>query len=208
MNIDKGDDTDPIPIYIGTSRPDILNFIVGGLITGLPYQLTVQASNVNGLSQPSPISTYYACSPPNRLETPFYISSSKTAIEIGWSTPLNLGGCPVLGYQIFINNGINDNVDIEVTAFDSENPNLHQHIIDMSTVGVVGQIYKIKIRASNYEGTTDSNSLSVALASLPSKPLNTPVSDSEVTNQVRIGVIIEIYDSTNNGGSEITNYEI
>lgn len=41
LNIDKGDDTDPVPVYIGTNRPDILSFVVGGLTTGLPYQLTV-----------------------------------------------------------------------------------------------------------------------------------------------------------------------
>ena len=67
LNMDNGDDTDPVPIYIGTNRPDVLSFVVGGLTTGLPYQLTVQASNVNGLSQPSPISSFYACSPPSRL---------------------------------------------------------------------------------------------------------------------------------------------
>lgn len=78
----------------------------------------------------------------------------------------------------------------------------------MSVTGVLGLIYKIKIRSSNYEGTTDSNSLSVALASLPSKPSSIPVSDPEITNQVRIGVVIEVFDSTNNGGSPITNYEI
>jgi len=41
LNIDKGDDTDPVPVYIGANRPDVLSFIVGGLTTGLPYQLTV-----------------------------------------------------------------------------------------------------------------------------------------------------------------------
>ena len=78
----------------------------------------------------------------------------------------------------------------------------------MSSTGVVGLVYKIKIRSFNYEGSTDSNSLSVALASLPSKPSSIPVSDSEITNQVRIGVVIQVFDSTNNGGSPITNYEI
>jgi hypothetical protein len=37
LNMDKGDDTDPVPIYIGANRPDVLSFIVGGLTTGLPY---------------------------------------------------------------------------------------------------------------------------------------------------------------------------
>jgi len=76
LNMDNGDDTDPVPIYIGVNRPDILNFEVGGLITGLPYRLTVQASNVNGLSLQSPVSSFYACSPPSNMQTPYYISSS------------------------------------------------------------------------------------------------------------------------------------
>lgn len=38
------------------------------------------------------------------------------------------------------------------------------------SAGVVGQIYKFKVRASNYAGTTDTNYISVALASLPQKP--------------------------------------
>jgi len=37
LNMDKGDDTDPVPIYIGSNRPDILSYVVGGLTTGLPY---------------------------------------------------------------------------------------------------------------------------------------------------------------------------
>jgi hypothetical protein len=78
----------------------------------------------------------------------------------------------------------------------------------MSLTGVVGLVYKIKVRSANYEGSVDSNSLSVALASLPGKPSSIPVSDSAITNQVRIGVTVQLLDSTNNGGSQITNYEI
>jgi len=78
----------------------------------------------------------------------------------------------------------------------------------MSLSGVVGRIYKIKIRSHNYEGSVDSNSLSVALASLPSKPSNAPTSDPTITNQEKIGVVITLFDSTNNGGSQITNYMI
>ena len=69
-----------------------------------------------------------------------------------------------------------------MTSFNSQNPNINKYLIDMSSVGVKGLIYKIKIRSSNYEGSTDSNSLSVALASLPSKPLVIPESDSSITN--------------------------
>jgi len=46
----------------------------------------------------------------------------------------------------------------------------------MSADGVVGRIYKFKIRTYNVVGYVDSNALSVALASLPSKPSTVPVS--------------------------------
>lgn len=137
---------------------------------------------MNGLSQPSPISSFYACSPPSNLQTPYYIRSSVTHIEIGWSAPLNLGGCPVLGYQIYINNGLDDKVDIQVPSFNSLNPNLNNYEIDMSLSGVVGRTYKIKVKSFNDEGSVESNSLSVVLASLPSKPTSIPVSDPKITN--------------------------
>jgi hypothetical protein len=65
LNMDDGTDTTPVPVYNGETRPDILTYQVGNLKTGYPYRFTVQAVNVNGKSQPSPISTYYACAPPS-----------------------------------------------------------------------------------------------------------------------------------------------
>ena len=81
-----------------------------------------------------------------------------------------MGGCPVLGYQLFINNGLDDKVVIPVAGLDSANPNINSFTINLSSGGIVGLIYKIKVRALNYEGSTDSNAISVALASLPSQP--------------------------------------
>jgi hypothetical protein len=49
--MDDGTNTDLLPIYIGTNRPDVLSYQVGDLTTGLPYRFTVQAVNINGNSQ-------------------------------------------------------------------------------------------------------------------------------------------------------------
>jgi hypothetical protein len=83
---------------------------------------------------------------------------------------------------LFRNNGLDEDVVIPVPGLDSANPNVNIFIINLSTNGVIGLIYKIKVRALNYEGSTDSNSLSVALASLPSQPLIPPTSDPNLTN--------------------------
>jgi hypothetical protein len=107
LNMDDGTNTDLLPIYIGTNRPDILSYQVGNLETGLPYRFTVQAVNINGNSQQSLMTTYYSCRAPQYFSTPYYIASDldTMTIEIGWSMPTYEGGCAVLGYKIFMNDG-------------------------------------------------------------------------------------------------------
>ena len=73
---------------------------------------------------------------------------------------------------------------------------------------MVGLIYKFKVRAENINGDyVDTNALSVALASLPSKPLQGPVSDPSLTNMFQVGVQFDLFSTGEmNGGSEILNY--
>ena len=62
--------------------------------------------------------------------------------------------------------------DQEITSMSSSDPSLNSHVVDMSLHGgVVGLVYKFKVRAHNINGDfVDTNALSVALASLPDKP--------------------------------------
>ena len=41
LNMDDGQRTDLLPVYIGTNRADVLSFVVGGLRTGLPFRFSV-----------------------------------------------------------------------------------------------------------------------------------------------------------------------
>ena len=81
-------------------------------------------------------------------------------------------------------------------------------MINLFDDGVIGRIYRFKVRATNYAGYTDSSSISVALASLPDKPSTTPTSNDSITDESRIGITIETFDETNNGGSPILIYNI
>ena len=76
LNMDDGTNTDLLPVYIGRNRPDVFKYTVGNLTTGLPYRFSVQALDQNGLSVPSPISTFYSCRTPTGFATPTYISSN------------------------------------------------------------------------------------------------------------------------------------
>ena len=129
-------------------------------------------------------------------------------IEIDWLTPDSNGGCPILGYEIFRNSGENDDMTIKIDDLDGTNPSLSTHVIDMTIDGEVGKIYRIKVRALNYAGFTDSSSISIALASLPEKPDIPPISNPSFTDESRIGITINTFDETNNGGSPILIYNI
>lgn len=156
------------------------------------------------------VSQYYACRLPVHFDTPFYISSSQSHIEVGWTTPGYNGGCSILGYHLFIMD--NSDTEIEVTSMANTDSNLFSFTVDLSLTGViegvVGQIYRLKIRAYNQAGHVDSNYAYVALASLPSKPTSTPTSDSGITNTSTLAITIDKFTETSNGGSEITLYEI
>jgi hypothetical protein len=95
--------------------------------------------------------------------------------------------------------------DAEVASFNS--PNVFSHSLDMSS-GVIGQIYRVKVQATNYAGSVQTNSLSVALASLPQKSSVPPKSETSLTGPTTLAVVIELYSESNDGGSEITLYEI
>jgi hypothetical protein len=156
------------------------------------------------------VSEYYACRLPIHFDTPFYISSSQENIEIGWTAPGYNGGCSILGYHLFVMDS--NDAEIEVTSMANIDTNLFSYQVDLSATGVmqgvVGEIYRLKVRAYNHAGYVDTNYAYVALASLPSKPVTAPYSDPDITNTETLAVTVDKFTTTSNGGSEITLYEI
>lgn len=76
------------------------------------------------------------------------------------------GGCPIQGYQIYMNDG-QDGPLTTLVNMNSQNPNLYSFTINIA--GTVGNVYKFKVRVTNInQDFVETNALSVALASLPS----------------------------------------
>lgn len=171
------------PIYIGTNRPDVTSYTVGSLTSGLPYRFTLYAINDNGYSAASSIVTYYACEPPSNFAAPTYVSSDQVTktITIAWTVPGQSGGCAVTGYNLYYNAGDGTDPTTEDVSMTTNDPNIFQHTITLST-GTVGNIYKFKVKSNNEAGSIDSSAISVALASLPDAPASAPTSDATVTN--------------------------
>jgi hypothetical protein len=60
-----------------------------------------------------------------------------------------------------MNDGLDGEIDNLVPNMDNNAPDIQSFSIDLQS-GVVGRIYKFKIRAETYAGTVDTNALSVA----------------------------------------------
>lgn len=55
-------------------------------------------------------------------------------MELEWLAPLNNGGCPILGYRLFRDNGLTSQPTTEV-ALDSNDPTLHSAVVDLPVLG-------------------------------------------------------------------------
>jgi hypothetical protein len=94
LNMDDGRLGEYSQVYVGTNRPDLTEYTVTGLTTGLSYRFTLQAINYNGRSIASSSTTLYACDVPAGLAAPKYVSSDKDALTItlSWDSPSDEGG--------------------------------------------------------------------------------------------------------------------
>jgi hypothetical protein len=61
------------------------------------------------------------CLAPNHIESVRYLSSTKTSINVGWKTPTYTGGCPLLSYSLFVNDGLGGSVFTEVNPVQINN---------------------------------------------------------------------------------------
>ncbi len=200
-------------VYIGTNRPDLTEYTVYGLTTGLPYRFTVQALNSNGYSDASSAITLYACDKPAGLAAPSYVSSDKDAltISLSWNAPPDDGGCPVTGFEVYVDDGTTGIPTTKVTSVADSDPSINTATVTFtqpSGTSIVGNIYTFAVRAINAAGYVESSTTKIALASLPSKPTTAPQSDTSVTNTQTLKVLITVFDDTLSGGSQITRYEV
>jgi len=216
LNMDDGRLGEYTQVYIGTNRPDLTEYTVSGLTTGLPYRFTIQATNSNGNSLASVSTTLYACDIPAGLAAPEYLSSDKTllTISLSWNSPIDDGGCPITGFEVYVDNGSTGIPTTKVLSVADNDPSINSAtvtFIDPDPNGpgtIVGALYTFSVRSINQAGYIESQTTKIALASLPSKPITAPQSDTTVTNTQKLKVLIAVFDNTLSGGSPITRYEV
>jgi hypothetical protein len=50
------------------------------------------------------------------IATPFLIEAETNKITIGWTEPLNNGGCPLTGFRVYRDDGSEGAVNVEVNS--------------------------------------------------------------------------------------------
>lgn len=193
-------------IYDGTGYPNTFSFIATNLITGLPYRFKVIAVNVNGDSQDGDSVTYYSCLNPRNVQTPYKISTTKTTITIGWHEPDN-NGCPILGFELYRDTGSSDALSIKIDPASIDlKPSMRQYTI--GPLAPLSATFRIKLRALNMNGYTDSIPLSVVLSAIPDTPLTGPTRDVAESDNTKIKMNYGPQLASENGGSDILSYEL
>jgi len=78
------------------------------LAAGSYYRFKVVAHNFNGASEASAIGTFRVCADPIGLAKPYKVGATTApapSITVGWQAPASSGGCPILGYAVYVDDG-------------------------------------------------------------------------------------------------------
>jgi len=191
----------------------VSEYLVGApkhnLATGSYYRFKVVAHNFNGASQASEIGTFRVCADPSGLAKPFKIATSISptpSITIGWNAPTYTGGCPILGYEVYVDDGaggtfMEANADGDPLVRDQ--PTLRQ--LKITRVTTIGATYRIQVRAYSETGAIISPILGTVLASNPLLP---PVPVLRASSSTFTNLDISTFPASSNGGCEIVSFDI
>lgn len=199
------------------------NYILNGLITGLPYFVRVFAHNSLGfgfpaITQPeSVITTYNPPGPPPPVQL---MSSTISTITVSWQLPRDNGGAPIVGYELWMDDWAGGNPRLVYDGTDVPNV-LSFTVGSVSTVILsAGKSYRFMVRALNYCISTKPTTIclgafsdvSVFTARAPRAPLAPPSPYRSTKSNIGTNAIGDatIYirwgPPIDNGGSPVTGY--
>jgi hypothetical protein len=92
-------------IFDQSQNPLVREFNATGLETGLLFQFRIAAVYFNGDSEMSPSLVKYSCLLPERPEVPYRVVGDETTITLRWEVPLDDGGCPLTGFNLYRDDG-------------------------------------------------------------------------------------------------------
>lgn len=132
-------------VYDGKNQRNVLSYIATDLETGRLYRFRVSAYNFNGEGPLSTELLTYSCVAPSTMDAPTRVSTTLTSFTLQWNQPTDNGGCPILGYAVFRNDGANGEITTEVNInFDTnvrDKPTLRRMVITNLPANSVGKLF-------------------------------------------------------------------
>lgn len=190
-----------------------------GLKTGARYSFAVVSVNANGVSEPSPELLAVVCLPPDGFPRPRRLATTRTSVTLGWDPPSDGGGCPLLGYELYVNDGLGGDAFLQIDASAlRDRPDLGAHTVTQEATAdpevggaplVTGRSYRFMLVALNEVGSVwSTNYAEVVVASVPDAPPLAPTQDFTGTDRDRVRVEFSALDSVHDGGSPILGYDL
>jgi len=97
--------------------------------------MRVSALNYNGEGPKSVPLSIQACVIPSGVPNPVLVSSTITSITISWGSVENDGGCPILSYALFRDDGANGAISTPVDVGTIANkPYLFEHTLSLAAL--------------------------------------------------------------------------
>lgn len=91
------------------------------LETGRYYRFKVSAYNYNGEGIMSNELTTYACVEPSKMKPLQRVDSTASSYTLSWEEPEDDGGCPILSYAVYRNDGQGGAITTEVNSNQDSN---------------------------------------------------------------------------------------
>jgi len=89
--------------------------------------------------------TTFACIAPSKMPQPQRVTSTTSSFTLSWQAPSNDGGCPVLGYAVYRNDGLGGPITTEVNSISDSNirdkPTLRQTVITNFPANSSGKVF-------------------------------------------------------------------
>jgi len=138
---------------------------------------------------------------------PAWITSTETNIKIEWEAPTDDGGCPVIEYQIYRDDGQGGSVNTLIHYEELKGIYYARSLtVTDLPVSSVGKRFRFKVRVVTNFATVDSAvSESMILADRPDKPSMAPTRNTLTSNTTLAANILAV---PGDHGSAIFSYHI
>lgn len=197
--------------YENRNLNSVRQYTATNLTAGDEYVFTLQAYQTNGFTEDLDSITLKVCAQPSYLYPPELINVDTTQMELQWEPPLSCGGCSIVQYTLYKNDGSDDGelLSIDTSDFTSDATKT-SHTVSGSThfpTGSIGKVFTFKLEVTTEGGTTQSAEVGFTLASIPTLVSDSaPTSDTSVTSHLTVKVDAKAVDY--NGGSDILSYSM